>query len=96
VSTLPHRRRLLAASAVTLGLVGLVAVGELSDTSDFDNGLHYSDELRPAGAGIAHTVTLEHFLSDAGRMRPELDSLAQAEEDATASAPTGRHSETAP
>lgn len=96
VSTLPHRRRLLTAGAVTLGLVGLVAVGELSDSSDFDNGLHYSDELRPVGAGIAHTVTLENFLSDAGRMRPELDSLAQAEADATASVPRGRHSETAP
>jgi hypothetical protein len=96
VSTLPHRRRLLTAGAVTLGLVGLVAVGELSDSSDFDNGLHYSDELRPVGASIAHTVTLEEFLRDAGRMQPELDSLARENDDSTASGPTGRHSETAP
>ena len=96
VSTLSHRRRLLTAGGVTLGLVALVAVGELSDSSDFSNGLHYSDELRPLGAGIAHTVTLDAFLSDAGKMRPELDSLARAEDDVTESAPTERHSETAP
>ncbi|HET7602201.1 MAG TPA: FHA domain-containing protein, partial [Gemmatimonadales bacterium] len=58
VSTMSRQRRLLASSLVTLGLIGLVAVGELSDSSDFDNGLHYSDELRPLGQGLAHTVTL--------------------------------------
>jgi hypothetical protein len=96
VSTLSRTRRLLTAGAVTLGLIALVTVGELSDRSDFDAGLHYSDELRPVGASIAQTVTLENFLSDATRMRPELDSLAQADNAATASVPREHRSETAP
>lgn len=83
VSTMSRRRRLLTAGAVTLGLAGLVAIGEFSDTSDFDNGLHYSDELRPVGAAVAHTVSLDDFLSDAARLRAELDSMARSEEDAT-------------
>lgn len=96
VSTMARRRRLLTGSAVALGLIGLVAVGELSESSDFDNGLHYSDELRPVGRTIAHTVTLENFLSDAGQMRPELDSLARADDGATESAPTAPRSDTLP
>lgn len=96
VSTMSRRRRLLTSSAVTLGLIGLVAVGELGESSGFDNGLHYSDELRPVGRGIAHTVTLENFLSDAAQMRSELDSLARDEDDLTESAPRERRPETRP
>ena len=96
VSTMSRQRRLLIASAVTLGLVGLVAVGELGEGSGFDNGLHYSDELRPLGRTLVHTVTLENFLSDAGGMRPELDSLALDEDDLTASGPTELHPDTVP
>lgn len=96
VTTMSRRRRLLTSGVVTLGLIGLVAIGELSESSGFDNGLHYSDVLRPMGRSVVHTVTLENFLGDAAAMRPELDSLARAEDDATGSAPTGRHQETVP
>jgi hypothetical protein len=83
VSTMSRQRRLLTSGIVTLGLIALVGVGEMSDSSDFDNGLHYSDELRPLGQGLAHTVTLDNFLGDAAAMRPTLDSLARDEDGLT-------------
>lgn len=96
VSTLSRRRRMLAAAAAALLLLGLVKLGDWSSEDEFDNALHYSSVLQPFGAGLAHTVTLDRFLDDAGELRADLDSLAARRNRATAATLLESHSGTAP
>ncbi len=84
VTMLSRRRRLATAGLATVLLLGLVEVGNWADETDFDTALHYSDVLRPVGAGLARTETMDRFLDDAGGLRADLDSLAARRNRATA------------
>jgi len=95
VSMLSRPRRMAIAGLATIVLLGLAEVGSWADENEFDNALHYSDVVRPMGAGLAHTVTLDRFLDDAGGLRADLDSLAERRNRATAANRPAPHSETA-
>jgi hypothetical protein len=98
VTVYSRRRRLLAAGGLALVLVGLVKIGEWSEADDFDSAVHYSDVLRPFGATMAHTVSMDQLFQDARGLQRALDTGAgrDARDDSTAAAPTESRSETPP
>ncbi len=77
VSMLSRRRRILTAAVTAVSLLILSRVNDWSSADDFDDALHYSDVLRPVGASMARTVSLDRFLEDAGNLQAELDALAE-------------------
>lgn len=75
-SSMPQRRRVLAAALVTVTLAGIAELVEEADRDESVEMLEFSGALKPLGTGWLRTTSLEAFLGEADRLQARADSLA--------------------
>jgi hypothetical protein len=75
-SSMPQRRRAVAAAMVAVALVGIAELVEQADQDESVDTLEFSGVLKPLGTRWLRTTSLEAFLGEADRLQARADSLA--------------------
>ncbi|MGH7646161.1 MAG: hypothetical protein ACREMR_11315, partial [Gemmatimonadales bacterium] len=75
-SSMPQRRRAVAAALVAVALAGIAELVEQANQDESVATLEFSGVLKPVGTGWLRTTSVDAFLGEADRLQARADSLA--------------------
>lgn len=81
-SSMPQRRRAVAAALVAVALSGVAELVEQADRDESVDTLEFSGVLKPVGTRWLRSTSLESFLGEVDRLQARADSLAVKREPA--------------
>ena len=71
------RKRLLASTLISAGIVGIVLLTHYTYKKEFSNELHFSSVIKPLGRKWVKTVSPNEFFGDLDKLRARIDAMAQ-------------------
>jgi hypothetical protein len=73
----PGRKRLLASTLISAGIVGIVLLTHYAYRKEFSNELRFSSVIKPVGRKWVKTVSPGEFFGDLGKLKARIDAMAQ-------------------
>jgi len=71
------RKRLLASTLISAGIVGIVLLTHSAYKKEFSNELRFSSVMKPLGRQWVKTVSPKEFFGDVDKLRARIDAMAQ-------------------
>jgi hypothetical protein len=71
------RKRLLASTLISAGIVGIVLLTQYAYRKEFSNELRFSSVMKPLGRKWVKTVSPDEFFGDLHKLRTRIDAMAQ-------------------
>ncbi len=71
------RKRLLASTLISAGMVGIVLLTHYAYRREFSNELRFSSLMKPLGRQWVKTVSPDEFFGDLDKLRARIDAAAQ-------------------
>lgn len=71
------RKRLLASTLISAGIVGIVLLTQYAYQKEFSNELHFSSVMKPLGRKWVKTVSPDEFFGDLNKLRARIDAMAK-------------------
>jgi hypothetical protein len=71
------RKRLLASTLISAGIVGIVLLTHYAYKKEFSNELRFSSVMKPLGRKWVKTVSANEFFGDLDKLRARIDAMAQ-------------------
>ncbi len=68
---------LWAAITVSVAALGASAILDVASRSKFSNVMEFSSVLKPIEADLVPTISIDQFINNTQKLKPELDALAQ-------------------
>jgi hypothetical protein len=73
----PGRKRLLASTLISAGIIGIVLLTQFVYRKEFSNELRFSSAIKPIGRKWLKTVSSDKFFGDLNKLKASIDAMAQ-------------------
>ncbi len=71
------RKRLLASTLISAGIVGIVLLTQYAYRKEFSNEIRFSSVMKPLGRKWVKTASPDEFFGDLDKLRARIDAMAQ-------------------